>query len=240
MSKALVGPEQITGAPRRALLIIAGPSGVGKASVTEALLRRNPFIHRAMTFTTRAPRPGEVEKGQYHFVTPEAFEAKFASGEIMERTEVYGTGDLYGMPADLLSGAPPDKPWVLTEVDANGKVFLEQRFPGQCVSIFVTASPQILRHRILQRAHDEGHSLEDLETRLAKAREHMRSAAVFDYLILNEEDRLDEAVAAIETIIAAERLRIPAGFDLEAAFFEGETVGEATGAEARARNSKST
>ncbi|MDP0880999.1 hypothetical protein, partial [Klebsiella variicola] len=75
---------------------------------------------------------------------------------------------------------------------------------------------------------------------LAKAREHMRSAAVFDYLVLNEEDRLDETVAAIETIIAAERLRIPAGFDLEAAFFEGETVGEATGAEARARNSKST
>ncbi len=219
MADHLIGPERLLSTPRKRLLIIAGPSGVGKATVTQELLRRNPFIYRAKTFTTREPRSGEVEAGQYYFVTREEFEAKFASGEIMERTEVYGTGDWYGIPANLLSAAPPDKLFVLIEVDINGKNFLEARFPGRCTAIFITAPPAVLRERILHRAHEEGHDPQDLEARLAKAREHMRSASKFDYLIINDEDRLDETVAEIEAIITGERLRIPRDLDLEAAFF---------------------
>jgi guanylate kinase len=222
MSDQLIGPDRLSTAPRKRLLVIAGPSGVGKATVTRELLRRNPLIHRARTFTTRSPRPGELEAGQYYFVSREEFEAKFATGEIMERTEVYGTGDLYGMPANLLTSAPPDKPFVLAEVDANGKDFLEERFPEQCVSIFITAPPHLLRQRIINRARAEGRAPQALAARLEKAREHIRRAATFDYLVINEEGRLEETVVQIEAIILAERLRVPPGLDLESAFFRDE------------------
>jgi guanylate kinase len=200
------------------LLVIVGPSGVGKATITHAILE-NPLIHRAQTYTTRPPRPGEEAAGQYHFVSREVFEAKFASGEIMERTEVYGTGHLYGMPADLLSAAPPEKLFVLAEVDVNGADFLRERFPGACVTIFVTAPPDKLRQRIIARAEEEGRAPQDLEARLEKAREHMRRAADFDYLVINREGRLDDAIADVEAIIRAEVLRVPPGLDLEGAFF---------------------
>ena len=204
---------------RRRLLVIAGPSGVGKDTVTRALLDRNPLVFRAKTYTTRKPRAGEREAGQYYFVSRAEFEAKYATGEIMERTEVYGTGDLYGMPADLLSAAPGDKAFVLAEVDVNGKDFLVERFPGQCVTVFLTAPPHVLRQRIISRAQEEGRAPQDLEARLEKAREHMRRAATFDYLVINEEGQLEATIAAIEAIVLAERLRMPPDLDLERAFF---------------------
>lgn len=213
-----IGPERFQAAPPW-LLVIAGPSGVGKDTVTRELLRRNPTIHRAKTYTTRPPRPGEAEAGQYVFISREEFEARFASGEIMERTEVYGTGHLYGMPANLLSAAPPGKRFVLVEVDVNGKDFLVERFPGRCINIFITAPPDVLRQRIISRAHGEDPDPHDLEARLAKAREHMRRAVSFDYLIINDEGRLTETVTEIEAILMAERLRIRPGLDLERAFF---------------------
>ncbi|MBN1285538.1 MAG: guanylate kinase [Anaerolineae bacterium] len=215
----LIGPEQVT-PPRKRLLVLAGPSGVGKASITQALLKR-PFIHRAMTYTTRPPRPGEAEAGQYHFVSRAEFETKFASGEIMERAEVYGTGHFYGMPANLLSAAPPGKLFVLAEVDVNGADFLRVRFPGACVSVFITAPPADLHRRIVSRARSEGRAPEDLEARLEKARDHMRRAKDFDYVVFNEEGRLEQAVAHVEAIITAERLRVPPDMDLERAFFAG-------------------
>jgi len=215
----LIGPEQITPTTaRKRLLIIAGPSGVGKATITKALLQ-NPLIYRAKTNTTRPPRPGERVAGQYNFISHEEFEAKYANGEIMERAEVYGTGHLYGMSADLLSAAPDDKTFVLTEVDFNGADFLRARFPGQCISIFITAPPAELRRRIINRAQAEGRDPQDLDARLAKAREHMRRAANFDYLVINETGKLDAAIEQVGQIITAERLRIPPGMDLESAFF---------------------
>lgn len=217
MSDERIGPEQVS-APRKRLLVIVGPSGVGKASITQALVD-NPLIHRAQTYTTRPPRPGEEEVGQYRFVSREEFEEKYESGDIMERAEVYGTGHLYGMPADLLESAPEAKPFVLAEVDVQGAEFLRKRFPDKCVQIFITAPPADLRKRIVNRARAGGRDPQDLNARLEKAREHMRRAKEFDYLVFNEEGRLDEAIAHTEAIITAERLRVPPNLDLEEAFF---------------------
>ncbi len=213
-----IGPEYITADTAPRLLVIAGPSGVGKASITRPLLE-SPAIHRTMTYTTRPPRPDEKGAGQYHFVSREAFEAKYAKGIIMEREEVYGTGHLYGMPADLLDAAPPGVRFVLAEVDVHGADFLRARFGDRCVTIFVTATPDDLRHRIIQRAREKGQEPQDLDARLQKAREHMRHASDFDYLVFNHQDRLNEAIAQVRAIVQAERLRVPPDLDLESAFW---------------------
>ncbi len=200
------------------LLILVGPSGVGKGTITERLLAEVPFLHRASTYTTRKPRPGEIEKGQYRFVSEEEFWEKVRSGEIMEHTEVYGTGTLYGMPADLIENVPPGKHVVLAEVDPNGRRFLIERYPKRCFSVFITAPPDVLIERIRHRAGQEGSDEDELRARLTTARQQVKEAGTYDYIVFNEEGRLDETVEAIKAIILAERHRPFPGLDMTSDF----------------------
>jgi len=197
------------------LFVLAGPSGVGKYTITQRLLESHPAMQRVVTYTTRPSRPEEVEGDQYHFITLDEFRARAKDGDLLEvdGTDVYGEGYLYSMPADIMA-APEDKHMILAEVDINGSRLLREVVPG-CITIFVTAPPADLLERIRGR---DGNNTDaaSLTRRLETAREQIRAAKEFDYIIFNESDNLDQTVAAVEAIIAAERNKVRQGVALEA------------------------
>lgn len=213
---------QTTGILPKRLFVLAGPSGVGKNTIIKRLLTNHSrYSDRVRTYTTRSPRPHEVPDVQYHFVSADEFRALALAGKLMEADatkvghDVYGLGDQYSMPSDIFEGIPPEKHLVIAEVDIYGMRLLKQRYPD-CVTIFITAPPLSLLQRIRERP-DDHMDADVLSHRMQTAHEQIRAAKEFDYIVFNQEGQLDATVAAIETILAAERSRVLPGLDLEAA-----------------------
>ncbi len=182
-------------------LVLAGPSGVGKATLTKALLERHPEIHRLHTVTTRPPRPGEVPGDQYIFVDRDTFLRMLERGELMESSPVYRDGNLYGMPANILNQVPPEKDIALIEVDIRGKEFLKQRY-ADCVTVLIVAPIKDLEERLLKR--DPTISDEEYRRRLDSALEWLKAAPTFDYIVENPAGEMEKALAALEAILTAE------------------------------------
>ncbi len=224
MTDNLTGVEQVIletkGTLPRLLFVLAGPSGVGKNTIIKRLLTNNSLMDRVRTYTTRQRRLEEVDGEQYHFVTPDQFRSLALAGRLMEASasvaghDVYGLGKLYSMPADLYEEIPTDKHLVIAEVDIYGMRRLKEHYAG-CVTIFLTAPPVQLLERIHERRDDE---MDDdaLAHRMQIAHEQIAAASEFDYLVFNQDDRLDETVTALEAIILAERNRVRPGTNLEA------------------------
>jgi guanylate kinase len=213
--------RQVTGRLPRRLFVLAGPSGVGKNTIIRKLLANHPGeMARVRTYTTRTPREGEVHGEQYFFVTKDEFRALALDNRLMEANasnldghDVYGLGKAYSMPMDIYEGIPEESHLVVAEVDIAGTRRLKERYPD-CVTIFITAPPLELLKRILKR-QDETMDAHSLFHRLRTARDQIRAAREYDYVLFNQEGELDETLVRIETIIEAERNRVQPGFDLE-------------------------
>ncbi len=210
--------QQAKGRPPWLLFVLAGPSGVGKNTIIKKLLASYADeMDRIRTYTTRKKRDDEAQGDQYHFVSREEFRELALAGKLMEANaqtvghDVYKSGDLYSMPADPLAGLDPQKHLAIAEVDIHGMRLLKERYPD-CITIFDTAPPLALIQRIRTRGAMD---VDTLALRMAAAREHIRGAREFQYIVFNERDRLDDAVVAIKKIIEAERMRVRDGFDLE-------------------------
>jgi len=200
------------------LVVIAGPSGVGKNTIIRELLANHPDVmDRVRTYTTRTPRESEIEGEQYHFVSFDEFRRLAKAGALMEADEdiaghpVYGTEDLYSMPTDIYAEVAPGKHIVIAEVDVIGADRLREHYPD-CVTIFVTASVPELMRRI--RWRDETMDEAEFQQRMVIARQQIREAKKFDYLVFNRRDRMCDTLEQIETIIRAERMRIRNGLTL--------------------------
>ncbi len=182
-------------------LVLAGPSGVGKATLTRALLERHPEIHRLHTVTTRPPRPDEVPGDQYIFVDRETFLNMLEAGELMESSPVYKDGNLYGMPNNILNQVPPEKDIALIEVDIKGKEFLKKRYPD-CVTVLIVAPIGELETRLLQREPD----MDDTEyrRRLESALNWLNAAPTFDYIVENPQGEMEKALRVLEAFLVAE------------------------------------
>jgi guanylate kinase len=210
---------QIEGKLPRLLFVLVGPSGVGKNTIIKKLLTNNPLMDRIRTYTTRHARQGETQGEQYHFVSFEEFRQLAVDGKLMEADasiagrDVYGLGALYSMPKDLFGEVLPGKHLVIAEVDVFGMRLLKQDFPD-CVTIFITAPPDVLYRRITERPDDHMDET-SLEQRMITAREQIRSAGECDYLLFNDGDGLDKIVRQVEAIVLAERARVRHGIDLQ-------------------------
>jgi guanylate kinase len=210
---------QINGTIPKLLFVLVGPSGVGKNTIIKKLLTNNPHMDRIRTYTTRPPRQGETQGEQYHFVSHDEFRTLATDGKLMEADEttvghdVYGLGALYSMPGNPFEEIPPDKHLVIAEVDIDGMRRLREQFED-CITIFISAPPVDLKQRIRERP-DKHMNEDSLSQRMQTAREQIRSAGEFDYLVVNEDDGLDATVKVIETIVAAERTRVRQGIDLQ-------------------------
>jgi len=183
------------------LFIVSAPSGAGKTSLVRALLERTAGLVLSVSHTTRAPRPGEVDGRDYHFVSPEAFERLAEAGAFLEQAEVfgnrYGTAE-QGVRDQLAAGHD-----VILEIDWQGARQVRRRFP-EAVSIFI-APPSIeaLRERLAGRGQDDP---EVIARRMAKARDELAHYVEYDYLVIN--DQFDQALGELGCIVRAERVRL--------------------------------
>lgn len=194
----------LTGQPPHPLLVvISGPSGVGKDSILMRMRELGFPFHFVVTMNSRPRRPGEIDGVDYHFVSPARFEAMIAQGELLEWARVY---DQYkGVPKSEIRQAFESGRDVIMRVNVDGAATIHQIVP-QAVLIFIApGSVDELRHRLSLR-HTE--SSEDIARRLALAQHEIAQIPDFDYVVLNHENRLDEAVSNIRSIIEAEKHRV--------------------------------
>jgi len=186
-------------------IVISGPSGVGKDAVLDAMRRVRYPLYFAVTATTRAQRQGETDGVDYHFVSRSEFDRMIEKRELLEWANVYG--NLYGVPRQQVQQALAEGLDVVAKVDVQGTATIKNVLP-EAVFIFV-APPSMsdLEERLRQRKTESG---VDLELRMKAAREEMGSLPLFDYVVVNHENRVELAVSQIESIITAEKCRVKA------------------------------
>ena len=182
------------------LFIICAPSGAGKTSLVAELLKIDRGIRLSVSYTTRAPRNGEVNGRDYHFVTPEDFKARQAAGEFLESALVHG--NYYATSRAWIAGQRAAGSDILLEIDWQGAAQVRQLIP-ETIGIFVLPpSIKALVSRLNTRATD---APEVISGRLDAARAEISHVRDFDYVIIN--DQFGVAVQDLVAIVRAQRLR---------------------------------
>jgi len=183
---------------RGKLFIVAAPSGAGKSTLVNALLEREPRISLSISHTTRAPRPGDVDGVQYHFVDRASFKAMVARGDFIEHADVFG--NYYGTSRIAVEPILATGRDVLLEIDWQGAAQVRRAMP-ESVSIFILPPSRAeLERRLRSRATD---SEATIEKRLAASREEITHAHEFNCIVVN--DRFEDAVATLQAIVEAAR-----------------------------------
>jgi len=185
------------------LIVISGPSGVGKDAVLKALQARQLPLYFVVTATTRAPRPGEVHGVDYYFISLAEFTGLIARNELLEHNLVYG--DYKGIPKEQVRHGLASGKDVLLRIDVQGAAVVRGLCP-EALMIFLTPTSEDELAIHLKSRNSE--SIDSLRVRLETAREEMKHLANFDYLVVNREGRLQETVDTIVAIITAEHHRI--------------------------------
>jgi guanylate kinase len=182
------------------LFVVAAPSGAGKSSLVNALLEREPAISLSVSHTTRPPRPGETYGRHYYFVERAEFEREVAEGIFLEHAEVHG--NLYGTSSTTVQELLAQGRDVLLEIDWQGAEQIRRSKPD-CVSVFILPPSRAeLERRLRGRGSD---APEVIERRLCNSRVEIAHAQEFDYILVN--DAFDEALAGLQAIVRAVRLR---------------------------------
>ncbi|HVF34306.1 MAG TPA: guanylate kinase [Candidatus Saccharimonadia bacterium] len=182
------------------LFIVAAPSGAGKTSLVKALLEREPGIELSVSYTSRAPRPGEVDGVHYHFVAREKFREMAAAGEFFEYFVVHG--DMKGTARCAVEPLLAEGRDVLLEIDWQGARKVRELVPSAVGIYILPPSRAELERRLRARAQDKPAVI---ERRLRDSREDMKHFDEFDYVVVN--DDFDRALDALATIVRAQRLR---------------------------------
>jgi guanylate kinase len=182
------------------LFIVAAPSGAGKSSLIEALLKDDPRLTLSISYTTRAPRPGEVNGREYHFVDQPTFLSMLGRGEFLESAEVHGNryGTSHAVIRDTLQAGRD----LLLEIDWQGAQQVRRLIPGPIGIFILPPSVEELERRMRQRGKDPEAAI---QRRMANAREEIEHAVEFEYAIINKD--FDVALQDLRAIIRAERLR---------------------------------
>ncbi len=185
------------------LVVISGPSGVGKDSVLMRMREMSFPFHFVVTATDRAQRPGEIPGVDYHFLTTAEFEELIAQNELLEYAQVYG--HYKGIPKNEVRSALKSGKDVLMRIDVQGAATVRQLAPDAVLIFLAPADPEELRNRLQWRRTD---TPEDVDRRLKTARLELERITEFDYVVINHEARLDEAVGQVRSIIRAEKQRV--------------------------------
>jgi len=181
------------------LFVLSAPSGTGKTTVADRLLKSCPKVKRIITATTRPRREGEVHGVDYIFIDREEFERKIEEGYFLECANVYG--NYYGTPKDQVLKNEEEGIDSLLVIDVQGARKIKEVYPESVLIFLMPPSIEELRRRLLGR----GYGRENLEQRLQKAEEEIACARHFDYIVVNE--FIDKTVEALHTIIVAHRYR---------------------------------
>ena len=182
------------------LFVVTAPSGAGKTSLLRALLADAPLMQLSVSFTTRAPRPGEVDGRDYFFVDAAGFERRREAGEFLEWAEVHG--NLYATSRAWIEDRIAAGVDIVLEIDWQGAVQVQRLFPDAIGVFIVPPSIGVLRERLTQRGQD---TAEVIERRVAAAEAELKQAHRFQYVIINQD--FASALADLRTIVDAARLR---------------------------------
>lgn len=185
------------------LIVISGPSGVGKDAVLSEMKARGlPFFY-VVTITTRPKRHGEQDGIDYHFVSESEFQKMIQQGELIEWAKVYG--NYYGVPKKQIEEALGQGKDTILKVDVQGAATIKQIVPDAVFIFLLPPSITELANRLMQR---QGLTAEELNLRLAKAEDELKRLPLFDYAVMSQKDKLDLAVSEILAIITAEKCRV--------------------------------
>ena len=182
--------------PRGRLVVLAGPSAVGKSTVVSRLRETVPDLYFSVSMTTRAPRPGEVDGKDYFFVTPEAFQGRIDRGEMLEWADIHGGLQRSGTPAGPVQEAMGVGRPVLVEVDLVGARNIKRLMPEARTVFLAPPSWDVLVQRLTGRGTETS---EVIERRLTTAREELDAQGEFDVVVVN--DDVDVAVRSIADIL---------------------------------------
>jgi guanylate kinase len=189
--------------PRPVLVVISGPSGVGKDSVLQELKRTDYPFYFVVTATTRARRSGERDGVDYHFVTVGEFAEMIDKNELIEHAVVYG--DYKGIPKKHVREALASGRDVIMRIDVQGAATIRRLVPN-AITIFLTAeSEEKLVQRLQERKTEEA---DQLKMRIVTARRELQRIVEFDYVVINHEHALQETVDQVLSIIKAEKSRV--------------------------------
>lgn len=185
------------------MIVISGPSGVGKDTVVQAMQARGMPIHFVVTATTRPPREGEVHGVDYFFYTQDQFAELIEQDELLEYAFVYN--DYKGIPKFQVRDAWETGKDVIMRLDVQGAATIRSLYPEALLIFLTTESEDEMVRRLVARKTE---STDELKMRIATARQELKRAKEFDYVVLNREDRIDETVDTIAAIIRAEHHRV--------------------------------
>ena len=187
------------------VVVISGPSGVGKDVMIDRMIEADQIgFHFTVTATTRAPRPGEQDGVNHHFLTNDEFMNMIASDKLLEWAQVYD--NYYGVPKEQVRDALAEGCHVIMRVDVQGAKRLRELIPEALLIFIIPPSLKVLRRHLEKRGVD---SETEMKKRLSAAAEEIGNSDLFDYTVMNEEDRLDDTVAKVVDIIETEAESFP-------------------------------
>ena len=183
------------------LLVLSGPSGSGKGTVSESLMKNNDDIIFSTSVTTRTPRPGEVNGENYFFASREEFEKMVENDELLEHAFVHT--NYYGTPKKFVFDEIEKGEIVLLEIDVQGALQIKEKYKEAVFIFLIPPTMDELRSRLVKR---DTETEDEIETRYRNAFKELDFVGEYDYFVIN--DVIDNAVKDLETIIAAEKLRV--------------------------------
>lgn len=181
------------------MIIISGPSGVGKDAVLRSLKNRGLPLHHVVTANTRKPRPGEVEGVDYYFVSKDKFEEMIRNDELIEYSEVYQ--DYKGIPKSEVRKAFKTQKDIIFRLDVQGAEKIKALYPHSILIFLTPTNQQEWFQRLKGRRHSKD---KDLATRIRTVRSELEKVTIFDYIVVNKQDKLSDTIRIIEAIITAE------------------------------------
>lgn len=190
--------------PAPVLIVLSGPSGVGKDAVLERMKERQlPGVKYITTITTRTQRPREIDGRDYHFTSQSEFKKLIEADELLEWAEVYG--NFYGVPKSAVREALKAGHDVIVKVDVQGAASIKRITPEAVFIFLLPPSLKDLEGRLSRRLTE---SPEMLKRRLETAPKELVQLDMFDYFVVNHEGKIEQAIAEILSILAAEKARV--------------------------------
>ena len=183
------------------LIVLSGPSGVGKGTVCESLLEKNKNIEYSISATTRGKRPMEIDGQNYHFLSKDEFEKMIKENKFLEYAQVHG--NFYGTPKDFVYERVKQGKIVILEIDVQGALQVKDNYDEAVFIFLLPPDMEELRKRIEKRATEDK---ETIEIRMKNAENELSYIDKYDYTIVN--DVVDNTVNTIENIIVAEKHRV--------------------------------
>lgn len=184
------------------LIVVSGPAGSGKGTVNAHLLKSGDFVY-SVSATTRAPRPGEVDGVNYHFISREEFLARIERGDMLEYTEY--CGNFYGTPKKEAEAVLASGKNLILEIEVEGAQNVKKKYPDAVLVLLLPPSYSVQEARLRGRGTE---TEEKIRLRLERAKEEITFSEVYDYVVYNRDGRDTDAADEIRAIVTAEKCSV--------------------------------